>query len=637
MKKTRLSSVASLLAAGMLMGGCMADVGGESESEGGAAQEPNVGEASESEAVAAQGPSVGGGEALGEAQQALSNGLRFNTFSEPAGQPARADLQVWRRSNSTWYAQRTSDGQGAGWPLSRPVQPQDVPVSMNLDGDALADAVTFRPSDGWWHYRLSSTGQQAQVQWGTAGDIPTPGDFDGDGKTDVAIWRPSEGRFYIRYSNGGTHVRQWGGLGDIPVVGNYDGDTRDDMAVFRPSNGTWYYIQSSTGAGAAMAWGTVGDIPLAGDFDGDGKTDLTVFRPSNGYWYTRKSSGSPATATQFGDTCDVPLPADYDGDGKTDIGVRRMETAVNYFINSSTGAGVGRAYGLMTDVPANASTFCYINGTLGPCRAATCGPVGGIRRTAAPVAAGESHSLAVKSDGTVWAWGQNGSGQLGDGTTTPYSRSTPLPVSNLTGVVSVAAGYAHSLAVKSDGTLWAWGRNVYGQLGDGTTTDRLTPMPVLGLTGVVTVAAGSGHSLALKSDGTLWAWGRNAQGQLGDGTTTARLTPVPVPGLTGVVAVAAGERHTLAVKSDGTLWAWGYNLYGRLGNGKSNPSPQTTPQLVDLPGGVVAMGAGVSHSMAVKSDGTLWIWGWNQFGQLGTEAEFQRLTPGQLPGLPVRL
>jgi len=172
MKKTRWSSVASLLAAGMLMGGCMADVGGESDSEG----------------VAAQAPNVSGGEALGEAPQALSNGLRFDAFGEPSG-PARADLQLWRSSSSIWYAQRTSDGQGDAWALSRPVQPQDVPVSMNIDGDALADAVTFRPSDGWWHYRVSSTGQQAQVQWGGPGDIPTPGDFDGDGKTDFAIWR----------------------------------------------------------------------------------------------------------------------------------------------------------------------------------------------------------------------------------------------------------------------------------------------------------------------------------------------------------------------------------------------------------------------------------------------------------------
>ena len=186
MKKTMWSAVASLLAAGMLMGGCRADVGEKSESE------------SKSEGVAAEGPNVSGGEEVGEAKQALSNGRRFDAVSE-AGLPteAQADLQVWRSSTSAWYAQRTYDGYLVGWTLARTAQPQDVPVSMNIDGDTLADEVTWRPSDGVWQYRLSSTNVQSQIQWGTAGDIPTPGDFDGDGKTDFAVWRPSEGIFYV--------------------------------------------------------------------------------------------------------------------------------------------------------------------------------------------------------------------------------------------------------------------------------------------------------------------------------------------------------------------------------------------------------------------------------------------------------
>jgi hypothetical protein len=151
------------------------------------------------------------------------------------------------------------------------------------------------------------------------------------------------------------------------------------------------------------------------------------------------------------------------------------------------------------------------------------------------------------------------------------------------------------------------------------------------------VAAGEAHSLAVRSDGTLWAWGRNTYGQLGDGTTKWRPTPVPVPGLTGVVSVAASWYHSMAVKSDGTLRAWGWALYGRLGDGTSDTSIRTTPQLVNLPGGVVAMNAGSDHSMAVKSDGTLWTWGWNVHGQLGDGTMKDRSTPWQLPGLPVRL
>ena len=149
MKKTRLSSVASLLAAGVLMGGCGADVGAQSESEGGAAQGPNVGAESEREGMVVPRPTLIWGEAvaealdeaIGESKQALGNGLRFDAFAEPSG-PARADLQIWRSSSNAWLAARFSDGQGTGWTLYRASQPQDVPVSMNIDGDGLWDQVT---------------------------------------------------------------------------------------------------------------------------------------------------------------------------------------------------------------------------------------------------------------------------------------------------------------------------------------------------------------------------------------------------------------------------------------------------------------------------------------------------------------
>ncbi len=165
------------------------------------------------------------------------------------------------------------------------------------------------------------------------------------------------------------------------------------------------------------------------------------------------------------------------------------------------------------------------------------------------LAAGADHSLLIGSDGSLWAWGSNSSGQLGDGTTT--ARTTPTPI--LTGVATLAAGSYHTLALKTDGSLWAWGYNYYGQLGDGTTTNRSTPTQVL--TGVAAIAAGGDHTLALKTDGSLWAWGANGYGQLGDGTTTNRSTPKQV--LTGVAAIAAGGDHTLALKTDGSLWAWG--------------------------------------------------------------------------------
>jgi alpha-tubulin suppressor-like RCC1 family protein len=159
------------------------------------------------------------------------------------------------------------------------------------------------------------------------------------------------------------------------------------------------------------------------------------------------------------------------------------------------------------------------------------------------VAAGASHSLAVKTDGTVWAWGYNNYGQLGNNTT--VQKNAPVQVSGLSGVTNVAAGESYSLALKRDGTVWAWGWNLFGQLGDNTTVDKSTPVQVSGLSDVIAVAAGYYHSLALKRDGTVWAWGYNGNGALGDGTTASSSTPVQVQGLGAVTLMAAGRFHSL--------------------------------------------------------------------------------------------
>ena len=245
------------------------------------------------------------------------------------------------------------------------------------------------------------------------------------------------------------------------------------------------------------------------------------------------------------------------------------------------------------------------------------------------LAAGSSHSLMLKADGTVWAWGWNASGQLGDGTTTDRLKAQRVP--GIAGIRDVAAGGNYSLALKNDGTVWAWGSNASGQLGDGTTTDQVSPVAVTGLTGVIAVAAGATHSLALKSDGTVWAWGSNASGQLGDGTTTDRYGPVTVSGLRGVVAVVAGGYHSLALESNGTVRAWGNNGVGQLGDGTT--TDRYGPVTVSGLRGVVAVVAGVGHSLALKSDGTVWAWGLNNLGQLGDGTTTQRLSPVAVPGL----
>lgn len=229
--------------------------------------------------------------------------------------------------------------------------------------------------------------------------------------------------------------------------------------------------------------------------------------------------------------------------------------------------------------------------------------------------AGLQHSVALRSDGTVWAWGDNSFGQLGDGTTTPGS-VTPRLVSSLTGVTAVAAGDHHSLALKSDGTVWAWGYGFDGQLGNNTTDVARSPVQVSALTGVTAVAGGKAHSLALKSDGTVWAWGDNAFGQLGNGTNVDSLTPVRVLGLTGMTAVAAGGYHSLALNSNGTVRAWGWNAYGQVGDGTVQ-SPRLTPALVSGLNNATAVAGGFEFSLALKSDGTVAAWGVNIEGQLG--------------------
>lgn len=245
------------------------------------------------------------------------------------------------------------------------------------------------------------------------------------------------------------------------------------------------------------------------------------------------------------------------------------------------------------------------------------------------LAGGEDHSVAVKSDGTVWASGINNYGQLGNGTTT--NSTSPVQVKNLTGVTQISAGGDQSIALKSDGTVWDWGLNNYGELGNGTTTNSSTPVEVSNLTGATAVSEGFYFGLALKSDGTVWAWGDNNYGQLGNGTTTNSTTPVQVKNLTGTVAISAGYYQSYALKSDGTVWAWGLNNYGQLGNGTTTTS--TTPVQVSGLTGVTSIAAGYYHGLAVKSDGSIWSWGLDQYGQLGNGTTTSSTTPVQVKNL----
>lgn len=229
-------------------------------------------------------------------------------------------------------------------------------------------------------------------------------------------------------------------------------------------------------------------------------------------------------------------------------------------------------------------------------------------------------ALALKSDGTVWGWGANESGQLGDGTTTHPTQ--PVQVRGLAGVTSIQFNGVSALALKSDGTVWGWGLNAGGVLGDGTTTQRNTPVQVSALTAAVSIHLGSSTSYAMKSDGTVWAWGANGNGELGNGTKwnygdAPQATPVQISGLTDVKGIYTAKYNgasVYALKNDGTVWAWGANRNGELGDGTTNT--RTAPVQVKGLAGVTDVTVwdrpdlGNDNSVyAVKADGTAWVWG----------------------------
>ncbi|MDB6132689.1 MAG: Branched-chain amino acid transporter, amino acid-binding protein [Verrucomicrobiales bacterium] len=234
-----------------------------------------------------------------------------------------------------------------------------------------------------------------------------------------------------------------------------------------------------------------------------------------------------------------------------------------------------------------------------------------------PAIAGRAgFSVFLKSDGTVWAVGNNRHGQLGDGTTT--DRSTIVPV--MSGVQAIMASGDNSLFLKTAGTVYNAGSNALGQVGDGTFVDR--SIPVLVLSGVQSMAGG-GHSLFLKTDGTVQAVGFNDYGQLGDGTVISRSTPVPVTGLDNVSALAAGSVHSLFLKMDGTAMAVGFNKYGLLGDGTTADRRIPVPVMSD----VKAIAGAEQHSLFLKTDGTVWAAGRNQWGQLGDGTLITRIQP----------
>jgi alpha-tubulin suppressor-like RCC1 family protein len=263
-------------------------------------------------------------------------------------------------------------------------------------------------------------------------------------------------------------------------------------------------------------------------------------------------------------------------------------------------------------------------------------------------------TCAVKSDGTVWAWGMNQGGQLGNGTVNPTSGpqvTSPVQVNDsqagghIHNALQVSCGYTYGVALATNGTVWTWGTGPYGELGNGSTVVSYSPVQVTGLSNVIAISSGWKHILAVKSDGTVWSWGKNLNGELGDGTTVNRSNAVQVLNLTNIVAVSGGDYNSAALQSNGTVWKWGLNDVGELGNGTADN--QTTahpvPSLVPTDkfgagfSNVVMMAARDYHNIAVKADGSVWMWGANDQGQCGDGTTSDDWRPVPVVGLGARV
>jgi alpha-tubulin suppressor-like RCC1 family protein len=256
----------------------------------------------------------------------------------------------------------------------------------------------------------------------------------------------------------------------------------------------------------------------------------------------------------------------------------------------------------------------------------------GALATWAKMAAGQLFSLAIKVDGTAWAWGRNNYSQLGF---SGNPVSSPVQIGALTNWANIAAGTEFSIAVKTDGTLWGWGRNQNGQLGIDSTTTTNSPVQIGALTTWYQVACGGTFTLATKTNGTLWSWGLNSNGQLGLGDNDNRSSPVQIGALTTWYKVAAGSNFTMAITTGGALWSWGFNNSGQLGLNISGvyASRNSPVQIGTLTTWYQAT-PGYSHTLAVKTDGTLWAWGNNStYGALGLNDKTNRSSPVQVGAL----
>ena len=257
---------------------------------------------------------------------------------------------------------------------------------------------------------------------------------------------------------------------------------------------------------------------------------------------------------------------------------------------------------------------------------------------AVAIAAGGWHNCALLDDGTVRCWGHNYQGQLGDGTFTGPDDAVPLPVqvAGVTNATAIAAGSSHTCALLEGGSVRCWGRNIFGQLGNGTQTNSsvTVPVPVSGIADAIAIGGGDEQTCALRSTGSVWCWGRIVPGgPFGGGSSSA--VPVAIAGITTATAISVGGTHVCALLQSGTVLCWGSNSNGQLGNGTTSMFPASTPTPVGVTGisTTIALATGSLHSCALLGDGSMRCWGANSWGQLGNGTQTQSSVPVAVTGI----
>lgn len=458
------------------------------------------------------------------------------------------------------------------------------------------------------------------------------GDYNGDGLGDLIVnthhptpWNSAATGLFMYYNDNGFWEAEYIDYQvDDVVAADLNNDGLSDIVTLDDTG----YVQVFYGGSDNFISAWNGDCDLEssffmlsneGDMNGDGIEDVLIFDSWRawavyGFDINLFPGGSPRGPTPIVYPFRRPVytardehlhkAGDVNGDGGVD------------YIGGLVTGSVGRAFVRLGPLGTYLNTWGYNGlGQLGDGTTTsrfTPGQIGlGAEWTA--ISGGYYHTVALKSDGSLWSWGQNNYGQLGDGTT--IERHEPVRIGTGENWTAVSAGDNYTIAIQNDGTIWGWGYNVDGSLGDGTTMDWHAPVQIgAGTANWADVSAG-GCTLALKTDGSLWAWGSNTYGCLGDGTTSRRLLPVPIGSDTDWAAVSTKRGHTVAVKTDGSLWAWGYNETGCLGDGTT--INRNAPVPIGSDTDWVAVSSGRFHTVALKRDGSLWTWGSNLYGELG--------------------